>query len=52
MTNVLKCVGGNVGSAIWRRFVKKIPEKIYRGKTTGEGCNNPLECIRVKYLII
>ena len=42
MTNVLKCFGG-----IWRRSVRKISGKIYRGKTTGGGCNNPLCCIRV-----
>ena len=41
-----------VGSAIWRRFVKKNPGKSYREKTTGGGgCNNPLGCIRVKKLI-
>ena len=35
-----------VGSAIWKRSVKKNPGKTYRGKTTG-GCSNPLGCFRV-----
>ena len=35
-----------VGSAIWRRFVKKIREKFTGEKLQG-GCSNPLGCIRV-----
>ena len=37
MTNVLNMCWRYVGSAIWRRSVKKNPGKTYRGKTTGGG---------------
>ena len=39
-----------VGSAIWRRSVKKNPGKTYRGKTTGGGGATPppLGRLRVK----